>query len=64
MSWPILKYIISPYDILRKQARALLGDGFFKIYFSADLATVMKRDTKGLYTKAERNEITLLEVLF
>jgi len=56
----ILVPIISPYDISREQARALLGDGFFEIYFSADLATVMKRDIKGLYAKAERNEINNL----
>jgi adenylyl-sulfate kinase len=56
----ILVPIISPYDISRKQARDLLGDGFFEIYFSADLATVMNRDVKGLYAKAMRNEINNL----
>jgi len=56
----ILVPIISPYDISRKQAQALLGDGFFEIYFSADLDTVMKRDVKGLYEKAKRNKINNL----
>ena len=56
----ILVPIISPYEISRKQAHILLGDGFFEIYFSADLATVMKRDIKGLYAKAKRGEINNL----
>src|SRR4030042_3603388 len=56
----ILVPIISPYESSRKQARALLGDGFFEIYFSVDLETVIRRDVKGLYSKAKRNEITNL----
>jgi len=53
----ILVPIISPYDISRKRARSLLSKGFYEIYFSADLDTVIKRDIKGLYSKAMRNEI-------
>lgn len=49
--------IISPYSFSRKQARLLLKDGFYEIYFSAALEIVMKRDTKGLYKKAQHNEI-------
>lgn len=56
----ILVPIISPYDISRKQVRAFLGDGFFEVYFSADLASVIKRDVKGLYEKAKRHEINNL----
>jgi len=53
----ILVPIISPYVYSRQQARELLGEGFFEIYFSADLHSVMKRDVKGLYTKAKNGEI-------
>lgn len=53
----ILVSIISPYISSRKQTRSLLGDEFYEIYFSADLETVIKRDVKGLYSKAQCNEI-------
>lgn len=56
----ILVPIISPYKTSREQARVLLGDTFFEIYFSADLTIVMKRDVKGLYGKAKRNQINNL----
>ena len=56
----ILVPIISPYESSRKQARALLGDRFFEIFFSVDLETVIQRDVKGLYSMAKRNEITNL----
>jgi bifunctional enzyme CysN/CysC len=50
--------IISPYAAGRERARAVLGDGFFEVYFSADLAAVVERDVKGLYAKAANGEIT------
>lgn len=53
----ILVSIISPYISSREQARVLLGKGFYEIYFSVDLETLIKRDVKGLYAKAKRNEI-------
>ena len=53
----MLVAIISPYASTRKQARNSLGKGFYEIYFSADLETLIKRDVKGLYSRAERNEI-------
>ncbi|MFA4991113.1 MAG: adenylyl-sulfate kinase [Candidatus Omnitrophota bacterium] len=49
--------IISPYAASRENARATLEKGFYEIYFSAGLETVMARDVKGLYSKAKRNEI-------
>lgn len=52
--------VISPYIYSRKEAKRLLGKKCFEIYFSADLETVMKRDVKGLYTKAKNNEINNL----
>jgi len=53
----ILVPIISPYAISRSTARSLLGEKFHEIYFSCGLETVIKRDVKGLYSKAERNKI-------
>ena len=53
----ILVPIISPYRESREKARQLLGPDFYEIYFSADLKTVMARDVKGLYAKAQKGEI-------
>jgi adenylyl-sulfate kinase len=53
----ILVPIISPYAVSRKHARDLLGEGFYEVYFDANLETVMARDVKGLYAKARRNEL-------
>ncbi len=50
--------IISPYAAGRERARAVLDDGFFEVYFSADLATVVERDVKGLYAKSANGVIT------
>jgi len=49
--------IISPYASSRAEARDRLIDGFYEIYFSADLNTVIERDVKGLYKKARNNEV-------
>jgi adenylyl-sulfate kinase len=54
----VLVPIISPFRASRKAARQKLQPGFFEIYISANLDTVVKRDVKGLYEKAQRNEIT------
>ena len=49
--------IISPYRISREHARKELSTGFFEVFFSASLDTVMNRDVKGLYKKAVAGEI-------
>ena len=49
--------IISPYLESRASARRLLSPGFYELYFCADLDTVVRRDTKGFYAKAERGEM-------
>ena len=53
----ILVPIISPYSGSRQRARESLKERFYEIYFSADLKTVVKRDVKGLYSKAGRKEL-------
>lgn len=53
----LLVPIISPYVEGRAAARAILEPGFFLIYVRADLATVMDRDPKGLYRRAQEGEI-------
>ncbi len=56
----ILVPIISPFISCREDACALLGKDFYEIWFSCGLETAIKRDVKGLYSKAARNEITNL----
>ncbi len=53
----LLVPIISPYPEGRAVARAILSPGFFEIYMAADLQTVMRRDPKGLYRRAQAGEI-------
>ena len=53
----ILVPIISPYTESRQKARALLGAGFYEVYFDANLDCVMSRDAKGLYAKARSHQI-------
>lgn len=53
----IMVSIISPYLTSRRQARVLIGKGFYEIYFSADLQAVIERDVKSLYSKAARKQI-------
>jgi bifunctional enzyme CysN/CysC len=53
----ILVPIISPYRNCRAAARAALGPMLYEIHFCADLNTVMTRDVKGLYARAQRHEI-------
>ena len=56
----LLVPVIAPYVASRAEAREKLAGGFFEIYFSADLKTVMEREVKGLYKKAKNNEIANL----
>lgn len=53
----LLVPIISPYVDGRAAARAVLTPGFFLVHVRADLQTVMGRDPKGLYRRAQAGEI-------
>jgi len=56
----ILVPIISPLEESRRYVRQLLRDKFFIVYFDAGLETVIKRDVKGLYSKAKEGKINNL----
>ena len=56
----ILVSIISPYEESRRLARALIGKGFYEVFFSTDLETVVMRDPKGLYAKAKAGLVSNL----
>ncbi len=50
---------ISPYEETRNQVRALFGaDQFIIVHVDAPVAVCESRDTKGLYAKARRGELT------
>ncbi len=50
---------ISPYAAERQMAREIIGsERFTEVFVDTPLAEVMRRDTKGLYAKAMRGEIS------
>ena len=51
--------VISPLKITRELAKKTFGKSYVEIYVHCNL-NVLERDTKGLYRKAERNEINNL----
>lgn len=53
--------LISPYRTSRESAKENIGsENFVEVYIKASLSTCERRDPKGLYAKARRNEITNL----
>ena len=54
----ILVPIISPYISHRNIVRNMIKENFNEIYIQCSLQRCIKRDTKGLYEKALRGEIT------
>ena len=53
----VISAFISPYRNDRRIARNTAGEGFHEVFLSADLAACQARDPKGLYKKANRDEI-------
>ena len=55
---PVCVSLISPYTENRETARKIIGDkGFIETHIKCSLEVCEKRDPKGLYKKARRNEI-------
>lgn len=54
----ILVPVISPLEEGRSIARKIIGEGFHIVHCRTDVATVRRRDVKGLYARADRGEIT------
>ena len=49
--------IITPYLESRRIARNMLLPGFYEIHLDADMDTLCKRDTKGLYSMAQQGKM-------
>ena len=54
----MVKWVISPYDEIRKEVRNLLSPMFHLVFLKAGIESLRSRDTKGLYAAADRGEIT------
>jgi adenylyl-sulfate kinase len=53
----ILVPVISPYRAIRTEIRQQLSPHFKLIFCNANLQSVVERDVKGLYAKAQKGEI-------
>ena len=53
----IIVPVISPYEKVRIKVKDLLYPFFHLIYLKADMESLKERDTKGLYSAADRGEI-------
>ena len=53
----ILVSVISPLRITRQYAKFCFNNKYFEIYVHCSLKILKKRDTKGLYAKADQNKI-------
>lgn len=53
----VLVSLISPYEDIRMQIRGMCKK-FIEVYVATDIQVCMERDTKGLYEKAIKGEIT------
>ncbi|MBQ2982172.1 MAG: adenylyl-sulfate kinase [Lachnospiraceae bacterium] len=53
----VLVSAISPYNVDRANARAIIGDAYREIYISTPLEVCEKRDVKGLYAKARQGQL-------
>ena len=52
--------VISPYSKIRDDVREYLNQNYYLIHCDASIKSLRKRDVKGLYEKADRNEINNL----
>ena len=53
----ILVSAISPLRITRQYAKNLFTDNYFEIFVNCSIKILKKRDTKGLYAKADQKKI-------
>ncbi len=53
----ILVPVISPYDEVRQETKSLLEPYYHLVYIEADIGSLKKRDTKGLYRAADQGLI-------
>ena len=53
----LLVTVIAPFQKTRNKAKIKFTDNYIEVYVKADLETVIKRDTKGLYNRAKQGKL-------
>ena len=53
----VLVPVISPYEEIRNKVRSILEPNLHLVYVKADIGSLKKRDTKGLYAAADKGKI-------
>ena len=53
----VLVPVISPYEEIRNKIRSILEPNLHLVYVKADIDSLKKRDTKGLYAASDKGEI-------
>lgn len=53
----IIVSVISPLKVTRRLAKKTFGKSYYEVYVYCSLKTLLKRDTKGLYLKAKKNQL-------
>ena len=53
----IIVPVISPYEKIRQKVRSILEPNFHLVYLKSDIESLRNRDTKGLYSAADRGLI-------
>jgi adenylylsulfate kinase len=56
----IIVSVVSPFEETRRYARQSLLKSYFEVYVKCPIAELIRRDTKGLYQKAQLGEINNL----
>ncbi|MBH15683.1 MAG: adenylyl-sulfate kinase [Gemmatimonadetes bacterium] len=53
----VIVAVITPFEVVRTEARTRLQPNYYEVFVSTSLDLCKRRDTKGLYRKAELGEI-------
>ena len=56
----IVVAVISPFEVSRDKARKIFGKDYKEIFIDCPIEILIRRDTKGLYSRAKAGEITNL----
>ena len=53
----VLVSVVTPRQIVRTEARERLSPAYYEVYVSTPVEICRRRDTKGLYARADRGEL-------
>jgi bifunctional enzyme CysN/CysC len=55
----VISALMAPYSEDRRRIRNMMPESFHSVFLSADIDACRARDTKGVYAKADKGDITL-----